>query len=140
VGVLELTALPTIAPERWMPWVREADALLVDGGEAVYLAEWIRRSGLADLLPELHETVWVGISAGSMALTPRVGPEFVDRHPGGTDGRWGWSTSRSSRTWTTRAGPETRPQRPTGGRRASAAVPTRSTTRRRSVSSTARST
>ncbi|EXJ50710.1 Type 1 glutamine amidotransferase-like domain-containing protein [Microbacterium sp. MRS-1] len=85
VGVLELTALPTIAPERWMPWVREADALLVDGGEAVYLAEWIRRSGLADLIPELHDTVWVGISAGSMALTPRVGPEFVDRHPGGTD-------------------------------------------------------
>ncbi len=85
VGVLELTALPTIAPERWMPWVRQADALLVDGGEAVYLAEWIRTSGLGDLLPELEDTVWVGISAGSMALTPRVGPEFVDRDPGGTD-------------------------------------------------------
>ncbi|MBF4562507.1 Type 1 glutamine amidotransferase-like domain-containing protein [Microbacterium sp. VKM Ac-2870] len=85
VGTLELTALPTIDPERWMPWVREADALLVDGGEAVYLAEWIRRSGLADLVPELHDTVWVGISAGSMALTPRVGRAFVDRHPEGTD-------------------------------------------------------
>lgn len=85
VGVLELTALPTIAPARWMPWVRQADALLVDGGEAVYLAEWIRTSGLGDLLPELEDTVWVGISAGSMALTPRVGPEFVDRDPAGTD-------------------------------------------------------
>jgi hypothetical protein len=138
--VLELTALPTIAPERWMPWVREADALLVDGGEAVYLAEWIRRSGLADLLPELHETVWVGISAGSMALTPRVARSSSTGIRAAPTRRWGWSTSRSSRTWTTRAGPETRPQRPTGGRRASAAVPTRSTTRRRSVSSTARST
>lgn len=85
VGTLELTALPTIDPDRWMPWVRQADALLVDGGEAVYLAEWIRRSGLADLVPELHDTVWVGISAGSMALTPRVGRAFVDRHPEGTD-------------------------------------------------------
>jgi hypothetical protein len=92
-----------------MPWVREADALLVDGGEAVYLAEWIRRSGLADLLPELHETVWVGISAGSMALAPR-GPEFVDRHPGGTDETLGLVDFSIFPHLTTRAGPETRPR------------------------------
>ena len=34
LGVLELTALPTIGAERWVPWVREADVLLVDGGDA----------------------------------------------------------------------------------------------------------
>src|SRR5687767_11709992 len=34
VGLLELTALPTIGAERWVPWVREADVLLVDGGDA----------------------------------------------------------------------------------------------------------
>ena len=38
VGVLELTALPSIGAERWVPWVREADVLLVDGGDATYLA------------------------------------------------------------------------------------------------------
>ena len=38
LGVLELTALPTIGAERWVPWVREADVLLVDGGDAAYLA------------------------------------------------------------------------------------------------------
>lgn len=53
LGVLELTALPTITPERWVPWVKEADALLVDGGDATYLAHWMRESGLADLLPSL---------------------------------------------------------------------------------------
>ncbi len=85
VGLLELTALPSVGRERWEPWVRAADALLVDGGEAVYLATWMRESGLAELLPELHDTVWVGVSAGSMVMTPRIGREFVDWRPDGTD-------------------------------------------------------
>lgn len=85
VGILELTALPSIGPERWTPWVRDADVLLVDGGEAVYLAHWMRESGLADLLPTLDDTVWVGVSAGSMVLTPRIGDEFVDWRPGEGD-------------------------------------------------------
>ena len=78
LGVLELTALPTIGAERWVSWVREADALLVDGGDATYLCHWMRESGLADLLPSLPETVWVGVSAGSMVLTPRIGASFVE--------------------------------------------------------------
>ena len=78
LGVLELTALPTIGRERWEPWVRETDVLLVDGGDATYLCHWIRESGLADLLPSLTETVWVGVSAGSMVMTPRIGDDFVE--------------------------------------------------------------
>jgi dipeptidase E len=78
VGVLELTALPSIGEERWVPWVREADVLLVDGGDATYLCHWMRQSGLADLLPSLPETVWVGVSAGSMVMTPRIGADFVE--------------------------------------------------------------
>lgn len=85
VGILELTALPTIGRERWEPWVRGADVFLVDGGEAAYLAHWLRASGLAALLPSLHDTVWVGVSAGSMVLTPRIGPEFVEWQPDASD-------------------------------------------------------
>ena len=85
VGVLELTALPSIDRDRWVAWVRDTDVLLVDGGEAAYLAHWMRQSGLADLLPELEDTVWVGVSAGSMVMTPRIGREFVDWMPGGSD-------------------------------------------------------
>jgi len=81
VGVLELTALPSIGEERWVPWVREADVLLVDGGDATYLCHWMRQSGLADLLPSLLETVWVGVSAGSMVMTPRIGDYFVSWKP-----------------------------------------------------------
>lgn len=78
LGVLELTALPTIGAERWVPWVREADVLLVDGGDATYLCHWMRESGLAELLPSLPDTVWVGVSAGSMVMTPRIGDDFVN--------------------------------------------------------------
>ena len=77
MGVLELTALPSIDEERWVPLVRETDALLVAGGDAVYLAHWMRESGLADLLPSLTNTVWVGLSGGSMVMTPRIGEDFV---------------------------------------------------------------
>jgi len=81
VGLLELTALPSIGTERWVSWVREADVLLVDGGDATYLCHWMRQSGLADLLPSLTETVWVGVSAGSMVMTPRIGEDFVEWTP-----------------------------------------------------------
>jgi len=81
LGVLELTALPSIDKQRWISWVRNADALLVNGGDAVYLAHWMRQSGLADLLPSLDKTVWVGLSAGSMVMSPRVGEEFVETKP-----------------------------------------------------------
>ena len=81
LGVLELTALPSVGTERWVPWVREADVLLVNGGDALYLAHWMRQSGLADLLPSLPDKVWLGFSAGSMVLTPRIGEDFVSWKP-----------------------------------------------------------
>ncbi|MFD5560660.1 Type 1 glutamine amidotransferase-like domain-containing protein [Kitasatospora griseola] len=86
MGVLELTALPSIGAERWLPWVQQADVLLANGGDALYLCHWMRRSGLAELLPSLHDKVWVGLSAGSMVMTPRIGPDFVEwTPPTGTD-------------------------------------------------------
>jgi dipeptidase E len=76
LGVLELTALPSIDRERWVSWVEEADVLLVNGGDALYLCHWMRQSGLADMLPSLG-AVWVGLSGGSMVMTPRIGEDFV---------------------------------------------------------------
>lgn len=69
LGVLELTALPTIRPENWQPALQEADALLVWGGDVLYLTHWMRESGLAALLPSL-DLVYVGVSAGSITVTP----------------------------------------------------------------------
>ncbi|HEY2778051.1 MAG TPA: Type 1 glutamine amidotransferase-like domain-containing protein [Gaiellaceae bacterium] len=80
MGVLELTALPSLDDERWVPLVRETDVLLVEGGDAAYLCHWMRESRLVDLLPELRATVWVGVSGGSMVMTPRIGDRFVSWH------------------------------------------------------------
>lgn len=87
MGVLELTALPSIDESSWVPRVRDADALLVAGGDVLYLCHWMRESSLADLLPSLTETVWVGLSAGSMVLTPEVGDDFIQWRPPYDDDR-----------------------------------------------------
>ena len=80
VGVLELTALPSIDEELWVPVVRETDVLLVNGGDPLYLCYWMRESGLADLLRSL-DTVYVGLSAGSVVMAPSIGEAFVGWKP-----------------------------------------------------------
>ncbi len=90
VGVLELTALPSIDEELWVPLVRETDVLLAAGGDVLYLCYWMRQSGLADLIPSLSGTTWVGMSAGSMVMTPEVGDDFIQwRPPTGDDSTLG---------------------------------------------------
>ena len=79
LGVLELTALPSIDEEQWVPMVQETDVLLVNGGDPLYLCYWMRQSGLADLLPSLRrETVYVGTNGGAMVATPDFGGETYD--------------------------------------------------------------
>jgi dipeptidase E len=80
LGVLELSALPSIAEELWVPMVQETDVLLVNGGDPLYLYYWMRESRLADLLPSL-QAVYVGMSAGSMVITPNIGKDFVGWKP-----------------------------------------------------------
>jgi dipeptidase E len=79
LGVLELTALPSIENEVWAAAVREADALLVWGGDPVYLSYWLKHSGLAGLFPSLRpEMVYVGVSAGSIAMAGPFGETYYD--------------------------------------------------------------
>lgn len=80
LGVLELTALPSIQEELWLPMLQKIDALLVEGGDALYLYYWMQQSGVADLLPSL-DAVYVGLSAGSMVMTPNIGEYFVGWTP-----------------------------------------------------------
>jgi dipeptidase E len=81
LGVLELTALPSIDKERWISMLQQTDVLLVGGGDPLYLCYWMRQSGLADLLPPLRETVYVGLSAGSMVMARNIGEDFVRWKP-----------------------------------------------------------
>ncbi|MBN2797399.1 MAG: Type 1 glutamine amidotransferase-like domain-containing protein [Clostridia bacterium] len=85
VGVLELTALPSLDPNIWLPALKEADVILVNGGDPLYLNHWMKASGISDLLPTL-EVVYVGLSAGSMIMAPRIGDDFVHwQQPEGND-------------------------------------------------------
>jgi dipeptidase E len=79
LGILELTALPSIDEAAWVPTVRDADALLFWGGDPLFLASWMRRSGLTALLPTLRsEAVYVGVSAGSIAAAGTFVETYVD--------------------------------------------------------------
>ena len=118
VGVLELTALPSIDRQNWVPLVQETDVLLVSGGDALYLATGCGSPGWPTSCRRCDDTVWVGFSAGSMALTPRIGEDFVFwKPPPAATKRWESSTSRSSRTWTTSTCRRTRWPRQNNGRR-----------------------
>jgi len=86
LGLLELTALPSIEEAAWVPTVRDADALLVWGGDPLFLANWMRRSGLTGLMPTLRsEAVYVGVSAGSIAAASTF-VETYSQPPRGIDG------------------------------------------------------
>jgi dipeptidase E len=82
LGVLELTALPSIDKDAWVPMLQETDALLVGGGDPLYLCHWMRQSGLADLFPSLQtDAVYLGVSGGSLVMAPSVGEDFVHWKP-----------------------------------------------------------
>jgi dipeptidase E len=78
VGLLELTALPSIYKKLWSRAVGEADALLVWGGDPVYLSHWMHESGLTDLLSTLPNLVYAGVSAGSMTVSSIFGETYFD--------------------------------------------------------------
>jgi dipeptidase E len=86
LGVLETSALASLGEDAWRPAVEETDVILAGGGDALFLAHHLRASGLADLVPSL-DTIWVGLSAGSMVMTPRIGDDFKVWEPptGGDD-------------------------------------------------------
>jgi len=84
LGLLELTALPSLEKDVWLPAVQEADALLFWGGDPLYLSYWLQQSGLADLLPSLlSKLVYVGVSAGSMAAS-KIFAETYENPRGGS--------------------------------------------------------
>lgn len=89
LGVLELAALPSIERDLWVPMVQEADAILVNGGDPMFLAYWMHESGFEEVLANQFEGVYVGLSAGSMVLAPHVGPDFVRWRPEAGDATLG---------------------------------------------------
>ncbi len=66
IDIVEISAVPR---ENWEPRLREADIIFVSGGNTFHLMYWVKKSGLADILPEFLKTkVYAGISAGSIII------------------------------------------------------------------------
>ena len=78
LGMLDLTALPSIDRDVWVPTVHEADALLFWGGDPLYLSYWMQVSGLAEILASMTSAVYVGTSAGSMAACATFGETYTE--------------------------------------------------------------
>jgi dipeptidase E len=71
LDVLELTAFDGRGADAWDTALGAAQAIIVGGGVGFYLSHWLQRSGLFDRLPALlADKVYVGMSAGSMVVTP----------------------------------------------------------------------
>jgi dipeptidase E len=75
VGLLELSVLPSIGREAWVPVVEATDAILVWGGDPLFLAHWLKESGLAEVLQNL---VYVGTSAGAIATAEVFGETYTE--------------------------------------------------------------
>ena len=70
LDILDFAAIPR---KIWQPRLEAADILFFFGGNPYHLLDCLRRSGLADLLPELLKTrVYAGISAGSAVAGPSL--------------------------------------------------------------------
>ncbi len=64
---IEIADISAIDKKLWLPRLEEADVLFFEGGNSYHLMEWLNKSGLTEILPELLKTrVYVGLSAGSM--------------------------------------------------------------------------
>ncbi|HSX24907.1 MAG TPA: Type 1 glutamine amidotransferase-like domain-containing protein [Candidatus Andersenbacteria bacterium] len=75
VDIVDIAAVPQHV---WLPPLEAADVIMVGGGNAYYLMDQMRKSGLADMLPEiLKNRVYVGVSAGSMVMAPKLKEEVL---------------------------------------------------------------
>ncbi len=64
IDIVDISALDRSI---WEPRLESADVLFFGGGSERHLMEWINKSGLINILPELLKTrVYVGVSAGSL--------------------------------------------------------------------------
>ena len=68
---IEITDISAVDESIWKPSFKRADVLFFEGGNTYYLMEWLNKTGLTKILPELlKDKVYVGVSAGSMVTNP----------------------------------------------------------------------
>lgn len=77
---VDIVDIAAVLKEVWQPRLEKADVIMVGGGNMSYLMGQIKKSGLAKMLPELLKArVYVGISAGSMVMAPKLKEKEMQR-------------------------------------------------------------
>ena len=70
LNLIEIVDISVMDEKIWKPIIEKADVLFFEGGNTYFLMEWLNKSGLAKMLPELLKNkVYVGVSAGSMVVS-----------------------------------------------------------------------
>ncbi len=84
---LDIVDIAAVKPENWRPRLEKADIIFMGGGNTFHLMWHITQSGLAEILQRLLESkIYVGISAGSMVMGPRLDIPYNDfLYPGETN-------------------------------------------------------
>lgn len=77
---VDIVDIAAVTKEIWQKRLEKADVIIVGGGNTSYLMGQIKKSGLADILPKLLKSrVYVGISAGSMVMAPKLKEKEMQR-------------------------------------------------------------
>ncbi|MFA7663002.1 MAG: Type 1 glutamine amidotransferase-like domain-containing protein [Patescibacteria group bacterium] len=75
---IEITDISAVAEKIWKPSLENADVLFFEGGSTYNLMEWLNKSGLTKMLPELLKNkIYVGSSAGSMVTNKKLALEIL---------------------------------------------------------------
>ncbi|MDD2482863.1 MAG: Type 1 glutamine amidotransferase-like domain-containing protein [Candidatus Shapirobacteria bacterium] len=70
IDIIDISALPK---EIWLERLKDVDIIYVEGGNTYHLMYWFNKSGLSEILAELLKTkVYIGVSAGTVAITPSL--------------------------------------------------------------------
>lgn len=74
IDIVDISALDRTL---WLSKMEQADVLYFSGGKRYHLMQWMTRSGLTEVLPDLlKDRVYVGMSAGSMVAGQRLALKF----------------------------------------------------------------
>lgn len=77
IDFVDIAAVPQTI---WQRRLEKSDVIMVGGGNTSYLMSQINKSGLAAALPGLLKTrVYIGISAGSMVVAPKLKEKEMQR-------------------------------------------------------------
>lgn len=77
---VDIVDIAAVSEGIWRSRLEKADVIMVGGGNTSYLMGQIKKSGLATVLPTLlQKCVYVGISAGSMVMAPKLREKKMQR-------------------------------------------------------------